>query len=300
MGYTTNDSFASLIDEVITSLQGFGTDNDQVCTLTGALNASATTFTVDESDGISRGLVEIDEELLYIDSADNGTVNVTAWGRGYKGTNPTSHAVNTAVSVAPTWPRAVVAREINNTIRAVYPNLFAVGTVDFTVTGLTWQYSMPASIDRVLAVEWSWLASSIQGWTPLGGWELVQSANTVDFATGKALLLGEPLPSGTRIHVTYAKPPTLLVNGTDLYSSSGLPSSSRDVVVYGAASRLLPWQDTGRVSVESVSSDAQDTVKPVGNAVALAKELRNLYASRLADERRVLQDRFPSRSHKVR
>lgn len=300
MGYTTSDTFGSLIDEVITSLQGFGTDNDQVCTLTSTLNASATTFTVDDSDGISRGLVEIDEEILYVASAENGSVVIQPWGRGYKGTSPVSHAINTAVSVAPTWPRAVVAREVNNTIRAVYPNLFAVTTHDFTTAGITWQYSVPANIDRVLAVEWSWITTAIDGWMPVTGWELVQSANTTDFATGKALLLSEPLPSGCRIHVTYAKPPSFLVNTSDLYSSTGLPASSRDVVVYGAAARLLPWQDTGRVPVSSVSSDAQDSLKPVGNGVALAKELRSMYASRLADERRILQERYPSRSHRVR
>lgn len=300
MGYTTSDTFGSLIDEVITSLQGFGTDNDQVCTLTETLSASATSFAVDDSDSISRGLIEIGEEILYVSSADNGNVLITPWGRGYKGTVPTTHAVNTAISVAPTWPRAVVAREINNTIRAVYPSLFAVGTYDFSTTGITWQYSMTSAVDRILSVEWSWITSAIDGWMPVTGWELIQSANVSDFASGKALLISEPLPSGCRIHVTYAKPPTLLVNSTDLYSSSGLPASSRDVVVYGAASRLLPWQDTGRLPVETVGSDTQDTTKPVGNGVALAKELRNLYASRLQDERRILMDRYPSRSHRVR
>lgn len=299
MGYTTSDTFVSLIDEVITSLQGFGTDNDQLCTLTVALNSSATTFTVDDSDGISRGLVEIDEEIIYVSSADNGNVVVQPWGRGYKGTVATNHAVNSPIAVAPTWPRAVVAREVNNTIRAVYPQLFAVGTTDFSVSAITWQYNMPASVDRVLSVEWCW-TTSIDGWMPITGWELIQSANTTDFASGKALLISEPLPSGCRIHVTYAKPPSFLVNSTDLYSSTGLPASSRDVVVYGTAARLLPWQDTSRVPVETVSSDAQDTTKPVGNGIALAKELRNLYASRLADERRILMDRYPSRSHRIR
>lgn len=299
MGYPTSDTFASLIDEVITSLQGFGTDNDAIVTLTQALDATATTFTVDDTNEISRGLIEIDEEIMYVSSADNGTVVLQPWGRGFKGTVASTHAVSSPVSIAPSWPRAVVAREVNNTIRAVYPQLFAVGTNDFLTSAIKWQYEIPADVDRVLAVEWRWTAT-INGWMPMPGWEVIQSANSVDFTTGKALLLSEPLPAGCRIHVTYAKAPSFLVAPTDLFSGSGLPASSRDVIVYGATSRLLPWQDTARVPVETVSSDVQDSTKPVGMGVSVAGEIRKLYASRLADERRALLDRYPSKTHRVR
>lgn len=299
MGYPTSDTFASLIDEVITSLSGFSTDNDAVCTLTSPVTSSSTTLSVDDTSDISRGLIEIDEEILYVSSADNGVVQVQPWGRGYKGTVAASHAANSPIFVAPTWPRAVVAREINNTIRMVYPNLWAVATYDFNSSPTTWQYNMPATVERVLAVEWRW-TTDLDGWMPIQGWELIQSANTTDFASGKALAISESLPAGCRIHVTYAKVPTFLSLPGDTYASTGLPSSSRDVIVYGAASRLLPWQDTGRIPVESVSSDVQDSLKPVGNGVALAKELRSLYVSRLADERRALFERYPTRAHRVR
>lgn len=299
MGYPTADTFSSLIDEVITSLQGFGTDNDQMCTLTSAVDASAVSLTVDDSDAISRGLIEIDEEILYVSNADNGNVVIQPWGRGQKGTTPAIHTAGSPISVAPTWPRAVVAREVNNTIRAVYPTLFGVGTYDLVTDALTWQYSVPANIDRVLSVEWRWV-SSVEGWRPVPGWELIQSANTTDFATGSALLINDPLPAGCKIHVTFAKPPALLANPTDAFTLTGLPASSRDVIVYGCAMRLLPWQDSGRVPVETVSSDVQDATKPVGGGITVSNQFRNMYNARLADERRSLLTRYPPRSHKVR
>lgn len=299
MGYPTSDTFASLIDEVITSLSGFGTDNDAVCTLTAPVTAGASELAVDDTSDVSRGLIEIDEEIIYVSSAENGLVQIQPWGRGYKGTVAASHALGSAVYVSPTWPRAIVAREINNTIRMVYPNLWAIGTHDLNSSPTTWQYTLPADVERVLAVEWRW-TTDIDGWMPIQGWEMIQSANVTDFATGKALLIAEPLPAGCRLHVTYAKVPTFLTLPADTYASTGLPSSSRDVVVYGAAARLLPWQDTGRIPVTSVSSDAQDSLKPVGNGAALGKELRSLYVSRLTDERRALLERYPTRVHKVR
>jgi hypothetical protein len=301
MAYPSADTFSSLIDEVITSLQGFGTDNDAICTLINACSATDLVISVDDTDNISRGLIEIDEEIMYVLTADNGQAVIPPWGRGYKGTVAVNHTASSAISVAPTWPRAVVAREVNNTIRAVYPNLFAVGTYGTTASPTTWQYAIPAVIDRILAVEWRWgNTTDIDGWTPVRSWEMISSADTSDFGSGKALLIGEPLVSGARIHVTYAMAPTLLVNPSDVFTVTGLAASSRDVILYGATSRLLPWQDTARIPVESVSSDAQDTTKPVGNAIGIAKEIRNLYASRLADEVRVLADRYPTKSHKVR
>jgi hypothetical protein len=33
------------------------------------------------------------------------------------------------VSINPTYPKSIVSREVNNAIRAVYPDLFAVKTV---------------------------------------------------------------------------------------------------------------------------------------------------------------------------
>lgn len=299
MAYPTNDTFSSLIDEVITSLQGFGTDNDQVCTLVGGIGSSDTSISVDDTDDVSRGIIEIDQEIIYVFSADQGLIQVPPWGRGFKGSVASAHTAGAMVSVAPSWPRAAVAREVNNTVRSVYPSLFAVGTLELTSNSLTWQYQIPATVDRVLSVEWRW-TTTIDGWMPVTGWEMIQSANTTDFASGKALLIAEPLPAGCRIHVTYAKQPTLMVNPTDVFTVTGLPSSSRDVIVYGAASRLLPWQDTARIPVESVSSDVQDSLKPVGNAISLAKEIRNLYAIRMQAEQQALMDRYPMRAHKVR
>jgi hypothetical protein len=86
--------------------------------------------------------------------------------------------------VAPTYPRSIVSREVNNTIRAVYPDLFAVGTTDITMDGINWQYGLPADLDRVLLVETRWTIED--GWTPIREWDVTHSANTTDYATGSS------------------------------------------------------------------------------------------------------------------
>ena len=298
MAYTTTDTFSSLVDEVITSLQGFGTNNDQVCTLTSNMDADDLSFTVDDSDNISRGIIEIDDEVLYVSYGENGTVYVPAFGRGFKGTAPIPHTAGVAVWVSPTWPRSTVAREVNNTIRSLYPSLFAVGTVDIESSSSSFQYELPADCERVLAVEWKW--NYPNSWNTVKAWETVHSASTVDFPSGKALLVGDPLPINATIHVTYAKIPSVLPLSTSLFTESGLPASARDVVVLGTASRLIPWQDTSRLPVESVPSDALDLGKPVGTATQVAGSMRTIFQARLDQERRAQLDRYPTRAHRTR
>ena len=298
MAYPSVDTFSSLIDEVITSLQGFGTSNDQVVTLTGPLTADALIFPVDDSDSISKGLVEIDEEIIYVMYGENGEAYVPAWGRGFKGTTAAAHAAGSAVWVSPSWPRATVAREVNNTIRSVYPSLFAVDTVEITGASNTWQYQLPADMERVLGVEWRY--NFPDAWSTVKSWEVTHSSNTTDFASGKTLLIGEPLPTNAKVHVTYAKLPVALTNPDDAFTLSGLPASSRDVIVFGTAARLIPWMDVARLPVETVPSDALDTGQRVGLSVQVANSIRTQYQARLDQERRALLERYPTRAHKVR
>lgn len=298
MPYPSDDTLSSLIDEVTTSLQGFGTSNDQVVTLMGAMSNVDLTFSVDDTESVSRGIAEIDDEIIYISSVDSGTVYVPPWGRGYKGTTASTHDLGTAVYVSPTWPRATVAREVNNTIKSLYPSLFAVGTDDLTATSNSYSYELPTECERVLAVEWRYTFPD--SWQTVKSWEVTHSSNTTDFPSGKALLVGDLVPSSAKIHVVYAKLPAALSTGTSLFTESGLPASARDVVVLGTAARLIPWQDVARLPVETVPSDALDTGQRVGLATQVAGSLRTQYQARLDQERRALLERYPTRTHKVR
>jgi hypothetical protein len=299
VAFTLDDTLSSLIDETITDLQGFGTDNDSVATLTQDSTEGSLTLTVDDTDDIGRGIIEIDDEIIYVNTTDASTVYVPPWGRGYKGTTAEVHLAGSPVWIAPTWPRSVVAREVNNTIRALYPDLFAVQSYEFQASdSVSWQYQLPANVERVLSVEWRW--NLPESWNLVRAWELAYSSSPSDFPTGKSLLIGDPLPLSCTVRVVYATPPTLLSSSDQAFSDTGLPTSSRDLVVLGAAARLVPWQDTARLPVESVPSDALDQTKPVGNASTVSQYLRQLYTLKLQSEVRAQQDRYPSRSHRVR
>lgn len=296
-GFSTTDTFGSLKDEVISSLQGWGVDNDQLATLSVPI-ASTTATQFQYTGEISRGIVEIDEELIWVESTADGLANVPAWGRGFKGSTKSTHSTGAMISVSPTFPRAVVGREVNNALRGLYPTLFAIHTTDILTSPSVWQYELPADADWVIGVEWR--RDSRPEWEVLTSWEMMSSASTDNFPSGKALAIGLALPGAITLHVTYASPFTLFASDSATLSSTGLHVGARDVLVLGAASRLVPWLDTGRLPSQTVSADLVDQQDPVGKATAIARELRANYMARLQEERKALLTRYPTKVHTTR
>jgi hypothetical protein len=298
MAFPITDTWGSLTDEVILALQGWGQNKDQLSTLQTAITAGSTTLSLTASGNVGRGLIEIDDELIWVDTVDGVNLTVPTWGRGFKGTLAEAHLAGSAVYVNPTWPRSVVAREINNTIKSLYPSLFAVKVASFAASSVVWQYAIPEDAERILEVQWRW--NTIDGWQQVNGWDLSHSADTTDFATGKMLSLPTYVPSAATVRALYAAAPTTFSAASDAYSVTGLPATSKDIVVLGTAARLTPWLDVGRLPVQSVEADALDSPRPLGTSIQAGKELRNQFNARLQEERRALYMKYPIRAHKVR
>lgn len=289
-GYPPGDTFSSLIEEVITYLTGFGVSNDQLATLAVDIAPGTTQFRV--SGQVSRGLIEINQELMWVETLEGDLVTLAPWGRGHKGTSASAHSAGAMVSVRPTYPRSIVAREVNNTIRSLYPTLFAVDTMT-AQSSSGWTIEIPADCERILSVELTTVSQDPP--EILNTWELTHSAST---SSGKALLLGTAYMGSFR--VTYAKMPAALILDEDPFSLTGLPVTSRDVVVLGAASRLVPWLDSGRVPTQTVNADLLDAKNGLGTAISVGRELRTQFRTRLAEEQSALLSRYPMRAHKIR
>jgi len=298
MGFPTADTYDSMIDEVALSLTGQGTNNDVVVSLVGNITSGATSFVVDDDSILSRGIVEIDDELVYVSSIDGSTATVPTWGRGYRQSTAAAHTSGAAVRVNPQWPRSVIAREINNTVRGLYPSLFAPKTTEITVDSTEWQYEMPADAERILALDWKWTTTQ---WISARSFELLSSTNLTDFTTGKAIALGDPIPSGATCRVTYAARPTAMSTGAQVYATqTGLPASSKDVVILGTCARLLPWIDTARAVVDTAEAMAMAGNRATGISVQIAASLQKRYEARLAEEVRALNTTYRPRVHNIR
>lgn len=122
--------FSELIDETSLSLTGYTNRQDQATFLTSPMAATDLTFVVADGTVLTRGLVEIDEELIWVDSFDrtSNTATIPAYGRGFRDTTAAVHTAGTRVTITPSFPRSVIRRNLQQAIDAVYPDLFGVST----------------------------------------------------------------------------------------------------------------------------------------------------------------------------
>jgi hypothetical protein len=295
-------TFAQLVDEVRTNLSGYTLRQDRITYLTnpGGINTTALNISIGNSENLAKGVVEIDDELIWINTFDKNNLTLNAipgFGRGYGGTTPSPHAENAQVTLTPTFPRVNVKKAINDTINAFYPRLFQVASTTFTFNAAQITYALPDDARDVLFISWQTPGPSRE-WLPVNRWRIDRMANVSAFNTTRTLSLYDKIVPGRTVQVYYSTIPNNLTNANDDFATvTGLPESSRDVVTLGAAARLLSYLDTGRINLSSAEADINDTKLPSTAGASASKYVYALYQQRLNEESTKLQDRFPIRVH---
>jgi len=295
-------TFNELTDATMLYLYGFTTLQDQATYLTANVTASASVMPIADATAISRGVMEIDDELIWADSIDTTALTVTAppYGRGYRSSSAVAHASGTRVVSSPLFPRYLVKRAINETVQAVYPDLFGIGETTFSMNPAISTYALPAGALNVLQVSWQTIGPSRE-WMPVRRWRIDKHAAVSAFSSGATISIYDAVVPGRTVKVVYTHQPTVLANATDDFvTTTGLPASCEDVIRLGAAYRMVPFFDSPHLSGMSAEADFAANQRPVGGASQLGRYLLQNYQVRLAEETKRLQEIFPARSHYTR
>jgi hypothetical protein len=276
-----------LIDDVRSKLSAYTLNQDRITYMPASLSSSATTLTIGSADNLAKGMIEIDDELMWVDSYTEATLTLNiapGFGRGYQGTTAAAHDANSMVILSPSFPRSMVKKAINDTIRAVYPKLFAVASTTFTASGAVNTFALPAACESVLTASWQSPGPSAE-WYTIRRFRVDSMANTTSIASGSSITFNSGILPGRTIQVAYTAQPTALSANADEFTTvSGLPASCVDIIVLGACHRLLAFVDAGRLNFTSVASDAQDSKQPSYAGQSIAKYVLALYTQRLNDE----------------
>jgi len=297
-------TFSDLVNSVRSNLQGYTLRQDRITYLANAITASDTAITVGSSSNLAKGIIEVDDELIWIDNFDkaNATMNAIpgGFGRGYMGSTAASHAQYAPVYLSPTFPRQMIKQAINDTINSFYPKLWGVGRTTFTFNASQTTYSLPADVETVLYASWQTTGSSLE-WLPINRWRPDGLANTTAFPTGNTINIYENIQPGRTVQVVYSKEPSLLLNnGDDFATTTGLPASCEDVVIYGACYRLLSFIDPGRINLTSAEADLMNSKVPSGAGTNASRYVFALFQQRLNEEALKLADKNPIRVHFTR
>jgi hypothetical protein len=297
-------TLSDMIDEVKANLQGYTLRQDRITYLAnaGGISTSATTVTIGSTSNLAKGVIEIEDELVLIDSYDKTSNTLTimpGFGRGYQHSTAATHAQYSPVVIAPPFPRVSVKQAINDTINSVYPKLWGNTSTTLTYNPAVTTYAMPADNQDITTVSWQSVGPSKE-WIPVGRWRADKMANTTAFPTGQTVSIYDRITPGRTIQVAYKKAPTVLTNASDEFTTvTGLPATCRDVIVLGAAYKMLSYIDAGRVNLTSAEADAADTKIPSTAGGTVAKYIFALYQQRLQEESTKLMNQYPSRPHRI-
>lgn len=288
-----------LRQRVRSQLMGFTRDQQQVAVLAAPITSSDTSLTLDTNTArnISRGLVEIDDELILLQSLDLSTNVATIIGgvngRGREGSVAASHSANALVTMSPTVPRVRLTEAINQAIMAMYPKIPIFSTTEITKLAPVFEYAMPADCTEIWYIVSDTVGPS-QVHYPSPRWRFNPKAPTSDFASGKSIQLLDFVTPGRAIRIVYTKAPVELVNATDTIATSGYDDRMSETIIWGALARLIPSFEAARLQQLAVEGTVRAALVPASAATKTAAYYEALFQQALDLERNRIMDETPN------
>ena len=293
-------TFAQLVGKVKLELLGFTASQESLSSLSVAMDSDDVTFQANGETvvDLSRGMVEIDDELVLVQKWDetSGTVTVLGGtqGRGYMGTTAAAHDNGALITSNPAFPKARIKDAINQSILALYPHLVVFDTTEITYNAAQLEYELPAAAKGV----WYVVAKTIgpsQVSYPIPDWRYNPQARTADFASGKSLQILNAVVPGQPVRVVYEKTPvTLSADADDFATTTGYADRISDLVVWASCKRLLPALETARLQQQAVEATERAALVPPQSAAKAAGMYASLYAERLEEERALMFGEIPN------
>lgn len=279
-------TFRQLVDQVHSMLHSSTGLQEQIAALTTGINASDVTVALSNTSGFSKGITEIDDELIYASSVDATALTLPAFGRGFRGTTAATHSSGAMVTYDPTFPRFDIKQAINQVLEAVYPTLYQIKSTTFTFSGPQAAYPLPTDCDGVVKVIWEAVGPS-KYWPTVATWDFETNS---EVANGNAISIGEYVMPGRTVKVLYKAKFTQFAADADTFATVGFPESGIDVLLYGAASKLIRFLAPARLQLGSVENLSRSGVGIVtaSDAGTVANQLYAMYQQRLQEERRRL------------
>jgi hypothetical protein len=298
-------TLSQLVDEVLINLSGYTYQQDRSTYLTSAVttltspSSSPLILSLGSTDNVGKGIIEIDEELMWVDSFDRvaNTATIAPYGRGYLGTTAATHVVDTKVTISPIFPRYVVKKAINDTIRAIGSSLSAVKQAEFVYNSPVTTYGFDGlEIENILTMMWQDIGPSKE-WIRVHRFDFDPLANAAEWgAGGQTITVNEYITSGRTVKIMYTtRPREFESDSQDFSTVTGLSMSVKDVVVLGAVYRLLTYLDPARASQIAPQADEIDAKRSFGAVSSVIRQIFALYTQRLKEEISAQQNQYPPR-----
>jgi hypothetical protein len=290
-------NFSDLVDETLIALSGYTQRQDQSTFLTAAMTDTQLTMTVSDAAVLSKGLVEVGDELMWVENFDRATniATIAPYGRGFRSTQKAPHSIGDRVTISPSFPKDVIRKQLNNAVTGVFPDLFGVFYTTFSFISSQNTYRLPSEADEILQVTWQ-TTGPTQEWLPVRQYSINKNAYVGSFNTGKSISIYDGIVPGRTVHVVYTRrPQEMFLPSDDFETVTFLPGYAKEPVVLGAAYRVAGYLDVSRLPGQTAEVDQIDQASPIGSGGTVTRALFQLYQQRLSVALRRQQEDFPIR-----
>lgn len=290
---------AQLIDSCSGMLHSYTGTIEATTFLTQSLSPTDTAVPVQHPTRLLQGIIEIDDELMFVSDVGDASATLFPQGRGYQNTTAVSHPINSMVTNDPLIPRARIFEEIQATIRQL-SDLFQVKTATVTSSAVVNTYPLPADCRQVLQVQYQSVGPSNE-WPSVYRWTHDFNADATTFPTGKSITIDDCLGvPGQPLQITYAADLGVPAATTDSLETLGIPPEMHDILRYGACGRAVQVLAPGRLNIRSVEAQTLAQGVTVDSVTKVAQQFFALFQERREEERKRLKLMYPPRKHQVR
>ena len=288
-------SVGTVVDRTLRQLMSGTVEERNKTTL--AINASTTTvtFQYDLSGIRPGGVIQIDNELMYVWEISAGTKSVTV-ERGWNGTTAAAHAASSVATVDPKFPRAQILEAMNaelDDLASPMNGLFQIKTLELNYNGTDLMVNLPTT-DRIIDLISVSLRYISTDYIKVRRCRLIRDLPNDDFNTGYAIRFDEQVRAG-RMIIVYKSPFTNVTTETqNIQNVAGLPTSCEDILILGSQIRLVGPREIKRNFTESQGDTRRADEVPSGSVGNSITNLLRMRRDRITSEAAKLMRQYPT------
>ena len=263
----------------------------------GALTATTTSisFQYDLNGMRAGGVIQIDNELMYVWEVSTGSKTITV-ERAWNGTTAAAHITGSVAIVDPKFPRAQVLEAINaeiDDLSSPMNGLYQIKSLELNYNGTHTMVNLPTT-DKIIDLVSVSLRFIATDYPKIRRCRLIRDLPNDDFSAGYAIRFDEQVRSG-RMVVVYKAPFTnVTTEAQNLQNIAGFPTTAEDILMMGAQIRLVSPREVKRNFTESQGDTRRSEEVPTGSVSSSINNIIRMRRDRITAEAARLARQYPT------
>ena len=285
----------TVVDRTVRQLMS-GTVEERNKTV-GALTTTSTSvvFQYDLNGIRAGGVIQIDNELMYVWEVSSGSKTVTV-ERAWNGTTAATHISGSVAIVDPRFPRAQILEAINaeiDDLSSPMNGLYQIKSLELNYNGTFTMVNLPTT-DKIIDLVSVTVRYIATDYPVIRRCRLIRDLPNDDFSAGYAIRFDEQVRAGRMIVVYKAPFTNVTTEAQNLQNIAGFPTTAEDILMMGAQIRLVSPREVKRNFTESQGDTRRSEEVPTGSVSSSINNIIRMRRDRITAEAARLARQYPT------